>query len=68
MSDPSPPSCCLLGAFQPVTVGAVPVIVVCIRLLDSVGSADSAEKFAASVCKVAEVVSGGYFSVHNLTF
>jgi hypothetical protein len=40
-------------------MGAVPVIVF-IRLLDSVGSDDAAEKFAASACNVTEVVSGGY--------
>jgi hypothetical protein len=48
-------------------MGAVPVIVFFLRLLDSVGSDDAAEKFAASACKVTEVVSGGYFSANNYT-
>jgi hypothetical protein len=58
MSDPPTPSFCFLGAFQPFTVRAAPVIVFCIRLLHSVGSADAAEKLAASVFKMTEVISG----------
>jgi hypothetical protein len=49
---PPTPSYCLLGAFQPFTIRAAPVLVFCLRLLHSVESAEAAEKLAASVFKV----------------